>query len=158
MTLLISSWYTGSTNHPSLFQWQSFPHFLQTFCSTSGRLTACAVRIPYWATIIILLQDSFNFTDSIFSYVSNYNISFYNSSSNVISTTSTYPVCDADICHYFFNMSSITCVEDQKLTISAINQLGQGSTTMITLGTECVIKQYFWCLTTVYNNHSRLFQ
>jgi hypothetical protein len=90
----------------------------------------------------VIIQELFNITNNISSNVSSYNISFYNSSSNVISRTSTHPVCDADICQYIFNMSFI-CEEGQKVTISAINQLGQGSSiTMITPGMECVVKQF----------------
>ena len=62
----------------------------------------------------------------------------------MLSRTSTHPAsnCTRDgdsYCQYTFNVSSIVCVEDYKITVSAIDQLGQGpSTAMTTIGMECV--------------------
>ena len=68
---------------------------------------------------------------------SEYNISFYDPSTNMINKVSTHPSCDKDICQYAFNMSSILCslMEDFKIAVSAINQFGEGtSTEAITIG------------------------
>ena len=92
---------------------------------------------------------TFNFTDSISSYISKYKISFYDSSTNMINEASNHSNCDKDVCQYRFNMSSILCSEDLKISVSAINQLGEGaSTEAVTIG----MKQYSNCMVVHFPN------